>query len=107
MEVTISGTIINSRDDGGFSWTADLNWFFNRNKLLELAPGEERNIGNGLHVGYPLTAIYNYEKLGVWQEEEAAEAAEYGQLPGQLKIADLSGPEGVPDGVFTEEHDRR
>jgi TonB-dependent starch-binding outer membrane protein SusC len=105
LEVSVSANIITSRNRG-FTWSADVNWFFNRNKLLELAPGEERNIGNGLHVGYPLTAIYNYEKLGVWQEEEAAQAAEFGQLPGQLKIADLSGPEGIPDGVFTEEHDR-
>ncbi len=105
LEVSVSATIINSQN-GGFTWNADVNWFFNRNKLLELAPGEERNIGNGLHVGYPLTAMYNYRKLGVWQEEEAAQAAEYGQVPGQLKIADLSGPEGVPDGVFSEEHDR-
>jgi TonB-dependent starch-binding outer membrane protein SusC len=104
LEVSLSGNIIKS--NGGFTWSADLNWFYNRNKLLELAPGEERNIDNGLHVGYPLTAIYNFKKLGVWQEDEAAEAAEFGQLPGQLKIADLSGPEGIPDGVFTEEFDR-
>lgn len=105
LEIAISANIINS-DNQGLSWNVDLNWFYNRNKLLELAPGEERNIGNGLHVGHPLTAIYNYKKLGVWQESEAAQAAEYGQLPGQLKIADLSGPEGIPDGVFTEDDDR-
>lgn len=105
VEITVTADIINS-GSGGFSWSADLNWFYNRNTLLELAPGEERNIANGLHVGHPLNAIYNYQKLGVWQEDEATEAAAYGQLPGQLKIADLSGPEGVPDGVFTEEHDR-
>lgn len=105
IEVAISANIITSTD-GGFTWSADFNWFFNRNKLLALGAGEERDIANGLHVGHPLTAIYNYKKLGVWQEDEADLAAEYGQIPGQLKIADLSGPEGVPDGVFTEEHDR-
>ncbi len=105
FEISVSADIIRS-NDRGFTWSADVNWFLNRNKLLELAPGEERNIDNGLHVGYPLTAIYNFRKLGVWQENEAAEAAEYNQVPGQLKIADLSGPEGVPDGVFTEDYDR-
>lgn len=105
VEVSLSADIIESTGDG-FAWSADLNWFMNRNKLLELAPGEERNIGNGLHVGYPLTAIYDYRKLGVWQENEADEAALFGQLPGELKIADLSGPEGVPDGEFSQEYDR-
>ncbi len=106
MEISLSADIIESTTNDGFTWSADLNWFFNRNKLLALSPGVERNINAGLFVGHPLTAIYNYRKLGVWQEDEAAEAAAYGQLPGQLKIADLSGPGGEPDGVFTEEHDR-
>lgn len=106
MEVAISAKIISSPTTGGFTWSADVNWFFNRNKLLELAPGEERNIGNGLHVGHPLSAIYNFKKLGVWQTSEADEALTYGQLPGQLKVADLSGPNGEPDGVLTEEFDR-
>lgn len=106
IEVSISADIIESVDDG-FTWSTDLNWFMNRNKLLELAPGEERNIANGLHVGYPLTAIYNFEKLGVWQEDEADEATTFGQVPGELKVADLSGPDGEPDGVISEEYDRK
>jgi TonB-linked SusC/RagA family outer membrane protein len=105
VEVSVSANIIES-SSGGFTWGADVNWFFNRNKLLELAPGEERNIGNGLHVGHSLTAIYNFQKLGVWQLDEAAQAAEFGQVPGELKVADLSGPNGTPDGVITEEYDR-
>ncbi|MEQ8473980.1 MAG: TonB-dependent receptor [Marinoscillum sp.] len=105
LEINLSASLINSANDG-FTWSADVNWFYNRNKLLELAPGEERNIANGLHVGHSLTAIYNFKKLGIWQEDEAAAAAEYGQQPGELKLADISGPEGVPDGVITEEYDR-
>src|SRR5690606_3070917 len=88
VEVAISANIITSNNDG-FTWSADLNWFVNRNKLLELAPGEERNINNGLHVGHSLSAIYDFKKLGVWQLDEADEAAEFGQVPGQLKIADI------------------
>jgi hypothetical protein len=106
VEISISANIIRAAGSGGFSWSADINWFLNRNKLLELAPGEQRNINNGLHVGYPLTAIYNFKKLGIWQLDEADEALTYGQEPGELKVADISGPAGVPDGVINEEYDR-
>ena len=36
--------------------------------------------------------------LGLWRSDEEAEARSYGQLPGWPKYADLSGPDGVPDG---------
>jgi hypothetical protein len=106
VEISISANIIESDNDGGFTWSADFNWFTNKNKLLKLSPGETRNIGNGLHVGHSLTAIYDFKKLGVWQTDEADEAADYGQLPGQLKVADLSGPGGEPDGVIDQTYDR-
>lgn len=105
VEVSINANIITSSSNG-FTWSADINWFRNRNKILELAPGEERSIANGLHVGHPLTAIYNFRKLGIWQLDEAAEAAEFGQLPGELKVADISGPNGEPDGELDQEYDR-
>jgi hypothetical protein len=101
IELAISS--VNIESPSGFTWSTDVNWFYNRNTLLELSPGVVRNINNGLFVGSSLTAIYDYKKLGIWQTDEAAEAAVYNQLPGQLKLADLSGPEGAPDGVITED----
>lgn len=100
VEIQLSST--NVRADNGFTWSTDFNIFWNRNKLLKLNDGFERNIANGLHIGHPLTAIYDYKKLGIWQIDEADEAASFGQVPGQLKLADLSGPEGVPDGVINQ-----
>jgi TonB-linked SusC/RagA family outer membrane protein len=99
IELSISSTNVRS---GGFVWNTDFNWFYNRNTLLEIAPGVQRDINNGLHVGYPVNAVYDYKKLGVWQLDQTAEAATFGQLPGQLHLADLSGPEGTPDGVINE-----
>lgn len=96
LEVAIS--TINITSNSGFTWSTDLNIFLNRNKLLKLNEGVTQNIGNQLFVGHPLSAIYDYTKLGIWQQNEAAEAAEYGAVPGQLKLADISGPDGKPDG---------
>lgn len=99
IEIAVSGTAIKSST--GFQWDIDANWFMNRNKLLEIAPGIDRQIADGLFVGHPISAIYDYRKLGVWQLNEAAEAAEYGLVPGQLKLADLNN-----DGTINEEDDR-
>jgi len=74
----------------GFSWTTDLNVFWNRNKLLNLYSGFQQDLGNQLFVGQPITAIYDYKKVGIWQTAEAAKAASYGAQPGYIKFADLN-----------------
>lgn len=106
MEVALSGTLL--RLPNGFTWEADVNWYFNRNKLKKYLPGVSQNIANRLFVGYPITAIYDYEKLGIWQTGE--DAAAYGQQPGSLKIKDQltvdTNGDGIPDqadGVINED----
>lgn len=42
---------------------------------------------NNWFIGQPISAIWNYNVTGVWQKEEAAEAAKYGQRPGDPKVA--------------------
>ncbi len=98
MEFSVSS--LNVQTHGGFSWSTDLNLFFNRNKILKLADGVTQDISNQLFVGYSINSIYDYNKLGIWQKDEAAAAATYNSVPGQLKIEDHSGPDGKPDGVI-------
>jgi len=100
LEFTIS--TINVRSKSGFTWSTDLNLFGNRNKLTKLTDGFKNNISSQLFIGQPLSAIYDYNKLGVWQLSEAAEAAKYGNQPGDIKLQDVNG-----DGKIDPNNDRK
>jgi TonB-linked SusC/RagA family outer membrane protein len=88
MEFSISSVNIQAKKSDGFSWTTDLNLFFNKNKLTKQIGSTTQNIGNQLFTGYSMSSIYDYKNLGIWQTSEAAEAAKYGATPGQIKIQD-------------------
>jgi TonB-linked outer membrane protein, SusC/RagA family len=48
---------------------------------------EDNDISNGWFIGKPISAIWNYRVTGIWQKNEATEAAKYGQRPGDPKVA--------------------
>jgi len=66
IEVALNGVIIDNRD--GWNWEAGLNFYSNKNKIVELASGQDRDEGNAWFVGYPINSIFDYEKIGLWQE---------------------------------------
>ena len=86
MEFSLSSVNIKSRT--GFTWTSDLNMFFNRERIDALQNNLSQDLGNGWFVGYPVTVIFDYKKLGIWQTSEATQAAVYGAKPGDIKIED-------------------
>lgn len=90
MEFTISNMNVQSNKDGGFSWRTDLTAFFTREKIVALQQGLQQDVGNGWFVGKPITVIYDLKKLGIWQTSESAQAAVYGQAPGDIKLEDIN-----------------
>jgi len=85
IELSVDGVIINS--PGGFTWEAGLNLYANRNKLVALASGQERDEGNAWFVGYPIDVIYDYEKIGLWQEGDPyRDILEPGGNVGMIKV---------------------
>lgn len=107
IEILIGGDPI----VGNFRWNTSLNFTMNRNKVLDLGPGVTKigytptsggySLGSEymfLEVGQPFGQMKGWKYLGLWRSDEEAEARSYGQLPGWPKYADLSGPDGVPDG---------
>ena len=71
-----------------FQWNLNVNAFKNKTKIKALNTGVMADVGNRWFVGYPISVFYDYEKIGIWQTEETAEAAKYNAQPGQIKIKD-------------------
>ncbi|HCI54535.1 MAG TPA: TonB-dependent receptor [Bacteroidales bacterium] len=87
---TVNHTIKNT-SRGGFLWTSDFSFMTNRTRIVELYKGKEDDPGSGWFIGYPLDVYYDFEKIGIWQLDEAEEALSYGEYPGYIKIKDQNG----------------
>lgn len=100
VEGTITVVPVNKKD---ISWDISLNGSHTKNEVVDLA-GEERlflgkKYGAGLMdsevfavmPGYSLGTMWGYKWLGVWQKNEAEEAAKYGKNPGDNKYKDIDG----------------
>ena len=84
-EFTLNGTILDNHN--GWTWDASINISANRNKLTELASGAERDEANNWFVGHPIDAIYDYEKIGLWQEGDPyLDILEPGGNVGMIKV---------------------
>lgn len=85
LEVSINGTILNN--DHGWTWTAGVNAYANRNELVSLASGQTKNLGNDWFVGHPLDVVYDYQKIGLWQAGDPnLPIEEPGGNPGMIRV---------------------
>ncbi|MPT30312.1 MAG: TonB-dependent receptor, partial [Chryseobacterium sp.] len=65
LEFSLNGSIFNNPD--GFSWDAGVNFYSNKNKILSLASGIDRDTGNLWFVGHNINSLYDYQYIGLWQ----------------------------------------
>lgn len=65
-EIALNGVILDNPK--GLSWSVGVNLYSNKNKLVALASGSQRDEGNSWFVGYNINSIYDYQKVGIWQE---------------------------------------
>jgi TonB-linked SusC/RagA family outer membrane protein len=88
VELSLNGLILD--DVNGWTLEAGLNFYANRNELIALSSGEDRNVNNWWFVGHPINVIYDYEKIGLWQEgdpyREILEPGEADQIIGSIKV---------------------
>lgn len=99
FELNINGVII---DNSNFSWTANLTMAFMKNAIESLGTRESivQSGGSGagmvnfpemiLKPGYPISSYLGYRSLGIWQQDEAATAAIYGNAPGDYHYEDFN-----------------
>jgi len=99
-----------------FNWKTNLVFSLNRNEIVKLygdyrtyvlkgdtITGEEvPDYVNHWFPGHSIDAVWDYKVVGVWQLNEAAEAARVGLKPGDYKVEDVNG-----DGLYTELDDKQ
>ncbi len=93
LEGTFSTVNVDNRN--GFKWSTDFTFFTNKEEIVDL-PGGTDDVGNGWFIGQPLSVIYDYKKIGIWQSNELDLAKSYGSAIGEIKIQDTDG-----DGKYT------
>lgn len=103
LEIGINSRNISSKN--GITWNTSLTFTRNKEKIMELPNGNalSSDYRKSYIVGQSPNIFYDYKKIGIWQLGEAAEAAKFGALPGDIKVADLSGADGKPDGKITSD----
>jgi len=80
------------------------------NEVTGLGDGGEETITNTniIRIGAPFRSYYGLRAIGVFQnlDEIANSPTQYGNAntgPGDLKYADISGPDGIPDGIVNDD----
>lgn len=113
IEIAISSINVRSKN---FRWTSGITFTKVDQEITNIVNGKDVIVDerNSLLQGRPITAFYTYIKEGIWQQDEAASAAtfRFGSAsgntfkPGDIKLRDISGPNGKPDGIIDATYDR-
>ena len=91
VEIVLNGDIIRNSD---FRWNMGITFLKNKNEILDLYGDKKDDVGSNYFIGSPIRAYYLLDFVGVWQENEAAEAAAYESKPGYPKYRDIYNKEG-------------
>ena len=98
-EVTNTGFEITLRsvniDQENFKWNTSVGFSYNKNKIKHLYYEYDENgkelddTSNGWFIGKPIGEIWYWETDGIWQANEADQAALVNQKPGDPKVVNV------------------
>jgi TonB-linked SusC/RagA family outer membrane protein len=103
-ELSIS-TVNLTGNRGGPRWTTDLSFTHNQNYIVSLAGGVGDDVNDRWFIGQPINlandalhqVFYDVKMIGIWQLADSLLARQYGEKPGDIRVADLNG-DGKIDG---------
>ncbi|GAB4014201.1 SusC/RagA family TonB-linked outer membrane protein [Spirosoma koreense] len=93
--------------EGKFTWSTSFNISFNRNLVRKLGTNDAPIGGyqeywddNRTAVGHPIGLFYGYINTGVYMTQQEFDSQPHGatSMVGTARFADISGPDGKPDG---------
>ncbi len=91
IEATLNTHNITTKD---FTWNTTITFSWNKNKIKDLYGDGKDDIGNQWFIGNPIGVIYDYKKVGIWQQEEidAGLNAKWDPVAkaGDVKLEDLN-----------------
>jgi hypothetical protein len=67
-EISLNGVIIDNLN--GWTWEAGINLYANHNELVSLASDQQEDKNNWWFVGHPINCVYDYNKVGLWNESD-------------------------------------
>lgn len=99
VELTVNSRNIVTKD---FIWSTGLVFSWNHNEIVDLYGDKKDDIGNRWFIGEPIGVIYDYDMVGIWQEDEIARGEHLNwdpmAEPGDVKLADRDGDHQITDG---------
>lgn len=85
LEFNLNAVILENLN--GWTWDLGVNFYANRNKLVSLASGQTRDEGNLWFVDHNINAIFDFEKVGLWQANDPnLSTLEPGGNVGMIKV---------------------
>lgn len=67
IEIALNSINISNRD---FTWSTNVNFSLNRDKIIDLRGDGKDDISNNWFIGQPLRVYYDYNVVGVYQEND-------------------------------------
>lgn len=84
-----------------FTWGSNLVFSWNKNEIKDLYGDGKDDTGNRWYIGYPIQVCYDYDMVGIWQEDEIANGEHLNWDPvaeaGDVKLADRNGDGQIND----------